>query len=512
MADNRTRLMTAPAAPPAALSVVPANFTNAGGLYYLVPAAQQADATAQPPRPMQAVCPLCPPAPLPAPAPRIRILRRPQPAAAAAPAPAPAPAPAVVAPPPPAAAAPAPAVAAPPPPAVAAPAPAPARARALFGRGAAGAAAAAAAARAPTAPPAPRRARVSVVTGVYGTTNGLMKHFDSEHGLAVTVALVPLKVHIVGQAPAAAAADGRWHCNFCTATFVHKCDLVRHAKANHHDAAAATELRAHTSVPLPRVAASVVRQAIAGSYGLDFANDTDPDPTQPRTLRLGGAPIEHAVEFRYLGRVVSSANQNDIAAATARKAVAAGTWARVRPRLARGTFIRRATQIRLFDAIVGAQLAFGAETWTITEATAATFDRFQERALRHLTGHKPFFRDGHVCYPPSHVVYSAAAVPRLSDLLAYSRTRFYGHLQRRHLDDAQFLLDAQIPGLPGLASYPHRHLVDRMRATAAEAGTTEDDIATAGAWRGKCRSWLLGKQAATAAPAPGLQPGGIGET
>lgn len=190
-------------------------------------------------------------------------------------------------------------------------------------------------------------------------------------------------------------------------------------------------------------------------------------------------------KFTYLGRVLEHTN-NDSEAATKRIAIANTTFRTLYRTTLRQQSVSRMTQLRVFDAIVQAQVLFGAESWTASQHVREKLDKFQQRAYRNVLHMNPTWHheQQRINYPPKFEVLAAADRPLLSHMVDHAAVRFYGHLLRRpDGDDARFLLSAQIAGLSGRACGPQLQTVDQYRRLATEAGLQTSHAATRSRWR-----------------------------
>ena len=79
---------------------------------------------------------------------------------------------------------------------------------------------------------------------------------------------------------------------------------------------------------------------------------------------VNGTPIERVVQFKYLGRVVTEGG-SDHAAVTKRISIAASTFYNLERRYFNARKVRVRTNVRIFQAIITAQLLYGCETWCL---------------------------------------------------------------------------------------------------------------------------------------------------
>lgn len=209
-------------------------------------------------------------------------------------------------------------------------------------------------------------------------------------------------------------------------------------------------------------------------------------------LTLDGQHLARVEEFKYLGTLVN-ADCRDSTAIAARTRAAAATYYKLHDGYCRGA-IDKATKLKVYDAIVNAQLMFGAECWTPTAADDKRLDATQQQLLRRALGMNAVWlaQEERPHYPKRSMVLAAAERPRASDAAASAAVRFYGHVLRRpNNDDLRFVLRATVPGCVGAPSMgKSRAPADRMRALARAAGLVDEDAATRTRWRVKNRKYL----------------------
>ena len=100
-----------------------------------------------------------------------------------------------------------------------------------------------------------------------------------------------------------------------------------------------------------------------------------------------GCPLDMVTYFKYLGRVISAAEDYWLAVAKnlsrTRK-----VWIRMLRILSREGAAPRVSRL-FFKAVVQAVLIFGAETWVVTPHTSKALGGFQTQVARRLTGRLP---------------------------------------------------------------------------------------------------------------------------
>ena len=233
-----------------------------------------------------------------------------------------------------------------------------------------------------------------------------------------------------------------------------------------------------------------------------------PQQQQHRSLTIGTHEFERVESFRYLGRIITD-NNNDAKAIADRIRIATSTFINLRKRVLRSKATSQKTKLRMYDAVVGAQLLFGAETWIVPSASMVKLESFHQRNLRNITGMQPLFDKvkNHVVYPSAISVLRAAGRSNIETTIDDAALRFYGHILRRpRNDDLRFMLKARITDLRSRGSKNNRTSIDeRMSELAQRAQLTEQDAATRTTWRKK-RVLLREQQARIAQGLPNAQP------
>jgi hypothetical protein len=331
----------------------------------------------------------------------------------------------------------------------------------------------------------------------------LREHFRDVHNVTVNV--------VTKQPRALEEADVTdTTCNTCGKRYSARKYAVAHWRKVHAAAVRrgrrgrATTMYAAARPLVPPLTQRHTDAATRQQHGLDFARE----PTT-MSLRLGTTTcIQQSPSFTYLGRRVHE-DDDDTQAVWARIQTAECSYRRLLP-VIRGT--SQQVKLRMYDAIVGAQLLYGLETCRMARAAAAKLDRVQQRHLRHLVGMNPVFlkSENRPHYPRASEVLCRANRPRLSDTAEFAVARFYGHLLRRSppVDTARFMLNARIPGMRGLVSHVPRRIVDTMQAHATDAGLVPEEAATRTLWRKRIAARLAAaKQRAAGPPGPAVGDG-----
>ena len=320
---------------------------------------------------------------------------------------------------------------------------------------------------------------------VYTAAGSLRAHLDEQHGVHVNVVKSEPKARRCPPAPRVLEQTGRIKCAECEKSFGARLDYLRHWDVHVKRGCTWRQVYGtHNFDFLPDDSEPARYARRLRELGLDFPNDdVEPDPENPRKLFIGTKVLERLEEFTYLGRVLTATNDDD-RAARARINIARQTYNRMHARYMRSTRLSPQTRLRMWDAIVGAQVVFGSETWTAGVHAARALNRFQQGALRKLTGLLPSHNGEHVVYPATHRVFAAARRPRLSDVIDHAKVRFYGHVLRRpEGDDCRFALGASIAGLKGRIGVCPRTLTESMRSLAAAAGLRPEHAVSRAKWR-----------------------------
>ena len=138
-------------------------------------------------------------------------------------------------------------------------------------------------------------------------------------------------------------------------------------------------------------------------------------------FQINNTSIENVSEFKYLGRMIS-ANDRDELAVTARIKAARSKWMQLyRILSADGTGCK--TMSRFYLAIVQAVLLYGSETWVLTDRLLQRLERFHLRCARWLC-HRHIRRhaDGTWEHPDSNEVLNDCGLSPISTYIAKRRT------------------------------------------------------------------------------------------
>jgi ribonuclease HI len=319
-------------------------------------------------------------------------------------------------------------------------------------------------------------------------SKGLRAHLDDCHNLNVNIiAERPKPLSVPKIAAVNVNGTTRYTCDTCAnnTQYKFKQHANEHWRKAHGQARGSQTMFAKSTELVPPETARHHRGEERTAHGLTFAKEAGVDVA--RTLNVLGTVIKRVTEFKYLGRYLTQ-SCSDSRAIKDRIRIADHTIHKLDSSIIRG-MSDRATAMKVYDAIVAAQLHYGGETWTPTGADLRRLDSFQQRTFRRLLGMGARWLTSadRPNYPTTELVYQRAQRPLARHANAFATVRFYGHVLRRpHYDDVRFLLDASIVGCTGLQSLGAARMpTARMRALAGAAGLDERDAATRLRWRHK---------------------------
>jgi hypothetical protein len=114
-----------------------------------------------------------------------------------------------------------------------------------------------------------------------------------------------------------------------------------------------------------------------------------------------GTPLESVQEFKYLGRLLSS-NDNDWPAVHKNLSKARKSWARISRILARRDGATPRVSGMFYKAVVQSVLLFGSETWVLSNPMLTALEGFHRRVAHRLAGRQPYLNrwTGEWIYPP----------------------------------------------------------------------------------------------------------------
>ena len=144
---------------------------------------------------------------------------------------------------------------------------------------------------------------------------------------------------------------------------------------------------------------------------------------------IGDKPIEYVDTFRYLGRILSSDDSDDMAAFT-RLEKAKKVWGRFH-NLLRKDGASVATMGRFYRTIIQQTLLFGSSTWVLSQRSLQRLERFHARCARAMA-HRPIQHrpNGSWITPPTAEVLEACHLQPLSVYIDRRRHTLFEHYAR----------------------------------------------------------------------------------
>jgi hypothetical protein len=141
---------------------------------------------------------------------------------------------------------------------------------------------------------------------------------------------------------------------------------------------------------------------------------------------IHGQPVEFVPQFRYLGRILSR-DDNDDLAAFARLEKTQRVWGRFHV-LLQANGASAVTMGRFYRTILQQTLLFGSSTWVISRAASNRLERFQARCARAMA-HRHIQRrpNGTWIYPPTEEVLAACGLQPLEVYIQRRRTTLFQH-------------------------------------------------------------------------------------
>jgi len=141
---------------------------------------------------------------------------------------------------------------------------------------------------------------------------------------------------------------------------------------------------------------------------------------------IDDAPIEFVDCFRYLGRILSHDDSDDMAAFT-RLQQAQAVWARFSTLLqADGASV--VTMGRFYRTVIQQTLLFGSATWVLSQRSLLRLERFQARCARGMA-HRPIQRrpNGTWITPPTTEVLATCHLQPISTCIQHRRHTLFVH-------------------------------------------------------------------------------------
>jgi hypothetical protein len=145
---------------------------------------------------------------------------------------------------------------------------------------------------------------------------------------------------------------------------------------------------------------------------------------------IGGKPLEFVPHFRYLGRILSQDDSDDMAAYL-RLEETKKVWARFSHLLrANGASVK--TMGRFYRTILQQKLLFGSATWVLSLVALNRLERFHARCARGIA-HRPIRRrpNGTWICPPTTEVLEACGLQPLSVYIQHRRDTLLKHYAQK---------------------------------------------------------------------------------
>lgn len=194
------------------------------------------------------------------------------------------------------------------------------------------------------------------------------------------------------------------------------------------------------------------------------------------SLEIDGARIEEVGEFCYLGDMLDRSGGSERSART-RVAAAWTKWREIASLLInRGIPLEKRAQV--YEACIRSVLLYGTETWPLTGRIERILVSCDRKMLRYMAG--VTWRD----QVSSEEVASRCDLLELHSLLTRRRLRWFGHVERRDVDEALGVVRTmEVEGrrLPGRPKKTWRkNMQDDMRSM----GLRVEDAMDRSTWRG----------------------------
>ena len=349
----------------------------------------------------------------------------------------------------------------------------------------------------------------------------LRKHFQDVHGVAILVGREfrnqagPEYIHVPAN-----EVKRRWRCGTCAAKaqpllrdFSGKSGVRGHWKTDHEplgEGRILTYVRFAggdwKSVLPPTEGFAVNKHRNYHKWVSSIAMNVD--DVQPAGLTVDGKALAEVRNFKYLGRMVSSNNRDELAV-QARISIAETTGRSLTQTVFKRGSIH--TKAKVFNTIIRAQVAYGLETAVFSDKSKRKLTSFQMRWARRITNLPPKFNQqlNHVVYPESRSVLASANMVPIVDYINYHRLKLVGHILRRGAGDPvrqSFLDEFPLAGRPSIDG-KRSSLRQLCNGLMVEAGLKVEDASSRVKWRTLADRWIgQRKQKAlegAAAAAPG---------
>ena len=159
------------------------------------------------------------------------------------------------------------------------------------------------------------------------------------------------------------------------------------------------------------------------------------DHAKTVTFNVGGVEIRNSQQFRYLGRILDSGD-DDNHAALRQLARAREKWGRI-GKVLRCEGANPRIMGYFYKAIVQAVLLYGSESWTVSDTIIRQFRSFHNRVARFLTQrHIRQREDGTWDCPPTNEVLESAGLESVDEYIRRKRHTVRRYIRHRPIYEA----------------------------------------------------------------------------
>lgn len=145
-----------------------------------------------------------------------------------------------------------------------------------------------------------------------------------------------------------------------------------------------------------------------------------------QNITLGDYNFEAVGTFKYLGSTLTARNEEDAEIQARIKCGNRAYFSLIKQLKSRT--VHQKTKIRLYKTLIRTVVAYGCETWTLTQSAAEKIDRFERKILRRIFGP---VRDGSIWrIRYNEELYRLYKEPKLSMHIRLMRLQWAGHIQR----------------------------------------------------------------------------------
>ena len=141
-------------------------------------------------------------------------------------------------------------------------------------------------------------------------------------------------------------------------------------------------------------------------------------------LILNGAAIKHVSDFKYLGSMMAS-SENDI---RKRRALAWAAFWKLQ-KIWKAQAVPRVLKLKIFQTTCLPVLLYGCETWVITKSLSQYLDSYLTNCLRIILGIKRLDR------VPNSELYRLTQLRPVTQTIQEKQLRWIGHILRKALDE-----------------------------------------------------------------------------